>query len=84
MTHLVNDIKKKSGSDKLYLERDDVWKAMIAETDENRKAIFEWVKDNFNAIDYAKYVEVTMNPRTNHKDGLIGAGDLEKYFGITK
>lgn len=76
MTQLVNDIKSKSGTDQLYLERDDMEKTMKAETDQNRKAIFQWINDKVDQIDRSK-------AGLKH-DGFIGAGDLGKYFGITQ
>ncbi|MEC4721940.1 hypothetical protein RY831_22480 [Noviherbaspirillum sp. CPCC 100848] len=82
MTHLVNDIKSKSGTDQLYIRIDDVEAAIRDESDPDKKAIFQWVHDHFRLIDKAK--DGNNIWQTNDRDGLIGAGDIEKYFGWTK
>jgi hypothetical protein len=86
-THLVNDIKVKAGiadTGQLYLKPGDVKKAMDMETDPNIHAIFEWVYNNFNRIDNVKETGNPFDLTGNDEDGLIGAGDLEKYFGRIK
>lgn len=83
-THLVNDIKQKTGLDgtgQLYLRQSDIRLAADMEKDPNKKAIFEWLHEHFNSIDYAKYGGWDHQGKQNFEDGLIGAGDLEKYFG---
>lgn len=70
----VNSIKFLAEANNMeYINKVDVQRAIERETDPGRKQIYEWIFRDFDNID-----------GTKNKDGVIGAGDLEKWFNWTK
>lgn len=83
-THLVNDIKRSAnleGTGQLYLSKENIRYAADNDPDPNKRAIFNKIHSLFEQIDYVKYNGHNILGTQNFEDGLIGAGDLEKFFG---
>lgn len=79
---LVKYIKEKAGTGDEWLEPRHVRKAADIEQDPEKKAILEYFYGNFGAIDQTKGKRHGADPRANGTDGKIGAGDIQKHFGL--